>query len=165
MNDVLKRKLLELGEGKGMSASYEGLAVQSTFEPPASVVDKISIETELQGWIPNDYLELCEIANGFTLFDYGDLDGFRFLSLGELKTLNDFTREMYAEDWDEKILVFCVVLGDGDYLALRSEDGGRYSILDGYHDAIPLKWNVIGASIDAFLNRLIDERGRKFYLQ
>ena len=114
--------------------------------------------------IPKDYIDFLKVFDGCTLYRYKDLGGFEFLGTSDILKETDLQRQIYEEDWNNDITVFCRLICDGDFISFKNNSDGTYDILDCYHDDKPQNWKVISNSFDNFLERLIDETGRPYWL-
>lgn len=141
--------------------SYEGIRV--TFEAnPGSYPSDIKSISKLK--IPSDYSDLLAQHNGFTLYKYEDLGGLQFLGSDKIKAETQLQKETYEDEWDDRIIVICNVIADGDFIGLKIYENGGYELLDCYHDEEPQKWKVITDSLDDFLIKLIDSKGERYWL-
>jgi hypothetical protein len=82
----------------------------------------------------------------------------------KLRNENHLQRNTYEEVWDNRLTVFCRVLGDGDFLSFRMAVDNSYEILDCYHDEEPQDWRVISNSFNDFAESLLNEKGKRFWL-
>ena len=123
-----------------------------------------SIINDLRIKLPKDYLDFLSFYNGCTIFNYDNLAGFTFLGTENLKNGNLNQKDIYEDLWDENISVFCEELGSGDFISFRTLDNGSYEILDCCHDDLPNDWTVISNSFYDFLEKLIDGKGKPFWL-
>ncbi|HMC99839.1 MAG TPA: SMI1/KNR4 family protein [Ferruginibacter sp.] len=162
MTADLKAKLDFLFTTAAPYLDYEGLSVTFIKNSPASDEAIAALPSNLD--IPNDYIQFLKAFNGCTLFEYKDFGGFEFLAADQIERELTIQRETYAEDWDESLMVFCNVPGDGDFISFRNKGNNEYEILDCYHDDSPKNWNTITNSFDVFLERLIDEKGKRYWL-
>ena len=148
----------------GSYFDYEGLPVRSHCNPGASNEDLNLISVDSSIFLPEDYIQFLKLHNGCVLFSYEDLGGFEFLGSSNIKKENENQKNTYEEDWGKNLTVFCTVLGDGDFLAFRKGALNNYDILDCYHDDTPKNWKVICSSFSEFMNRLLDSKGKRFWL-
>ncbi len=114
--------------------------------------------------LPKDYLNFLKRFNGCTIFNYENLAGFKLLGTENLRNSNLNQEEIYEDLWDESIIVFCEEFGSGDFISFRNQDDGSYEILDCCHDDLPKDWAVISNSFNDFLEKLIDFKGRPYWL-
>lgn len=121
------------------------------------------ISSDFVAFIPNDYIEFLKNWNGCTLFDLKQQAGFNFFSTREIENETHGFKEIYGIDWDESIILFCSVIGAGDFIGFRKNSEG-YAILDCCHDDSPHMWKEISNSFGDFMNKLIDGRGAPFWL-
>lgn len=165
MDKLLFHKLNSLFEPGGNYLDYEGLPVIFHKNLGASDIEIASFITHESLNLPDEYLDLLRQFNGFSLFGYEDLGGFQFLGTAEIIEENKLEKEIYGEDWDESVVVFCKLICDGDFIGFRFYHDGSYSILDCFHEASPNEWQVISVSFGAFLEKLIAEKGKRFWLE
>lgn len=160
MTESLKSKLDNIF--KAIITESGGLETKSYANAGATEFDVHGIN--LPAGLPKDYLDFLKYANGCTLFNYNDLDGFLFFGTQELGKQNKEIKESYENDWDETMIVFCTILGEGNYIGFKVLDENTYEILDCFHEYLPAEWEVIGKSFDAYLEKLIDLKGEKYWL-
>lgn len=162
MTQNLKQKLDLLFSSEVPFVDYEGLSVTFNKNAPAKENDTFLIKPKLK--IPQDYIDLLRFYNGCTLFKFEDIGGFNLLGTEEIESETNLQKQTYQEDWDESLTVFCRLIADGDFISFRNKDDNCYDILDCYHDDSPKNWTIISNSLDDFLERLIDEKGKRFWL-
>jgi SMI1 / KNR4 family (SUKH-1) len=114
--------------------------------------------------LPMDYVSFLRTYDGCTLFKVDDVAGFRFWGCEELIQQNKFHKNNVGADWDDRVILVCACLGDGDYIGIKVIDDQSYCILDCFGEEIPARWTVIGNSFSHFIATLIDQKGRKFWL-
>ena len=161
MNQTLKSKLLYtftviITESGGLQTKSYGNGGASEFDLTSA---------NLPNDLPRDYIDFLKIANGCTLFNYDDLDGFQFFGTQELGKENMEMKKSYEDDWDNSVIVFCTILGEGNHIGFKILDESSYQILDCFHEYVPAQWEVIGNSFDTFLEKLIDLKGEKYWLE
>lgn len=144
--------------------SSENTVVSSSFNEGLSDNELNDIPLAIISKLPQDYLDLMNAFNGFTIFNVQDLCGFRFLGLQHLVSENEFLKQAY-EDWDDNILMFCATLGDGNFIGVRVLDDGRYEILDCLHEERPSEWATITNSLSEFLEKVIEFKGAYYWLK
>jgi len=147
---------------KNVILDYEDLVVTFEKNNGATQNDLDIISNKLK--IPNDYLDFLQIFNGLTLFKFKDLGGFKFLGTNDISKETEIQRQTYEEDWDNDIIVFCNLICDGDFISFKNKNDGSYEILDCYHDENPQNWKVVSYSFCYFLERLIEEKGKRYWL-
>lgn len=157
------RELAELSKSTGVIDS-EDLTTYFVLNSGANETEMSECLAYTQNTLPADYQLFLREFNGAVFYQYEDLGGFEFLSCAGLITETKVQKETYEEYWDDRILPFCLCLGDGDYLGFKISTEGEYQILDCYHDDHPTNWKVISYSLDGFINELIKQKGRKFWL-
>lgn len=164
MTQRLLDSLTSFFEIQNSFLDYEGLAVSFRKNRPATQQEISSLLSEDNLKLPGDYLRFLQATNRCVLYQYRDLGGFEFLGTNDIAKENQLHRQTYQQDWDNRLTVFCNVLGDGDFLSFRIMADNSYEIVDCYHDDNPKNWNVISNSFNDFLERLIQEKGRRFWL-
>ena len=146
------------------SPGYEEFITVSSANPGAVENELERVEDYFKFKLPEEYKVFLKWSNGCSLFNCEDLDGYLFFSAEKLPVENEFQREIYEDAQMDSILVICSLLGDGDYIGLRIINEKEYEVLDIYHDESPANWNVITHSFNEFLDKLIDLKGRKYWL-
>ncbi len=143
--------------------NIEGQETLSSGNAKANSNDIEHVGAEFIALIPNEYIEFWKNWNGCILFDLEQQAGFRFFSTYEIENETISFKEIYGDDWDESIIVFCAVLGAGDFIGFRknTED---YTIVDCCHDELPQSWKVISESFSDFMTQLLEHRGASFWL-
>lgn len=111
--------------------------------------------------IHNSILTLLEESNGLILFQKDDIDGYKIFSLNEIISKNKYLQEIYEDGWDENKIIFCEIIGEGNYIAI-DKNGNIY---DGFHEIDPKEWPLISNSLEEFLQFLVKNNGNKFWLQ
>jgi SMI1 / KNR4 family (SUKH-1) len=164
INKVLTDKLNLLFGQEDDFVDYEGLSVTFQKKIGATQLEIVSLSSDKKFKIPKDYLYFLQKFDGCVLFRYQDLGGFEFLGTKDISKETDLQGQTYDEDWDNDITVFCRIICDGDFISFKNNNDGSYDILDCYHDDKPQNWKVISNSFDNFLERLIDEKGRRYWL-
>lgn len=142
--------------------TFEGICSQFHINEGATL-EEINLLKSFKTKIPEAYLALLRAFNGIDLFCVEDIGGYRFFSCTEAIGINKLQERNYADEWDDKVLLICSLRGDGDFVGLRIFETG-YEILDCFHEESPKEWKTIGKSIDYFIETLINEKGRKFWL-
>jgi hypothetical protein len=163
-NHILTDKLNLLFDQQDTYIDYEGLTVTFHKNKGATQQELDSVISTEKLKIPQDYIDFLQVFNGCTLFKYQDLGGFEFLGTMNILKETDIQKQAYEEDWDNDILVFCRLIGDGDFISFKSNNNNSYDILDCYHDDKPQNWKVISNSFSDFLKRLIDGKGKRYWL-
>jgi len=115
--------------------------------------------------LPEDYKYFLNIYNGGKLFNYNDLGGFRFFSAKELICENEIQKNSFGNDWDNNIILFSdFICGDAEYLGFRPKEDEKYDIIDLTLYEPPSEWRVIDNSFDNFVEKLIKEKGKVYWL-
>jgi SMI1 / KNR4 family (SUKH-1) len=114
--------------------------------------------------LPNDYIDFLKFSNGCTLYKLEDIGGYDFLGTKDIFKETESNKEIYEEEWDDRIIIFCEIIGEGNYLGFRILENGQYEILDCFHELLPSEWSVTPYLLDEFMEKLIDNDGDKFWL-
>ena len=141
------------------SAVFDKGDLVSRINPPATDTQINALKSAYS--FPDVFYEMLRFSNGMELFNYKDLDGYNFYTVDKLIKENKELIKTYEEKWIEEILVFCEILGEGNYIAVNLATG---EILDGFHEVGPDKWAVISPDLMDFLEKLIKLKGEKFWL-
>jgi hypothetical protein len=162
LNHRLKITLDQLFEGKE-GLNYEGMPVTFNRNEKKDIqfdLSRMHIPT-----IPEEYLEFLNNYGGCTLFKYDDLGGFEFLDINDIIKETKFQESNLDSDWNKKIIVFCRIICDGDFLCFKKNSIENYEILDGFHEEIPKNWKVINNSFSDFLIKLIETKGKRYWIE
>ncbi|TAF34694.1 MAG: SMI1/KNR4 family protein [Cytophagales bacterium] len=157
-----KKKLEELFIKKS-TLNIEGQETISFGNEKANSNEIEDVGNDFIALIPNDYIEFWKNWNGCTLFDLKQQAGFNFFSTKEVEIETYGFKEIYGMDWDKSIILFCSVIGSGDFIGFQKKSEG-YTILDCCHEDLPQNWKEISHSFGDFMNQLIDNRGKCFWL-
>lgn len=165
MNDTLLYKLknIESNLSSGKTFTDEGLEATFTFNKGATEHEIKQANSFFQNNIPAEFIEFLKIFNGSSLFNVNDVGGFLIFGDDQLIRENKFQKLNFEGDWDDHVIIFCSCIGDGDYIGFRLSNDG-YEIIDCFGEEIPLNWRRIASSFDIFLEKLIDHKGRKYWL-
>jgi len=148
---------------KGIISTFENLVSLFVMNKGASNDDIVKCDLHFNLNLPVDYKFFLQNFNGGILFKIDDYAGFRFLSTNELVEHNEFQKENFGQDWDTKIILFCECIGDAEYLGFKSTNNEEqivYCIMD----IMPQEWKVVDSSFDVLVKKLIEEKGRKYWL-
>ena len=144
--------------------TYEGLKSHIVVRSGASEEEINKCNSYFENKLPEDYLSFLKRYNGGFFFKVNDIGGFQFWGCDELIYQNTFHKENLGNDWDKRIILICACLGDGDYVGIKIHKDNSYEILDCFGEEIPINWKHIGDSFCSFLEKIIDQRGKKFWL-
>ena len=164
ISQILVNKLNFLFDQTDDFIDYEKLVVLFHRNPGATNEEIALMTSDKKQKFPKDYINFLRKFNGCTLFTYQGLGGFELLGTASILKENNLQRLTYEDDWDNNLTVFCNVIGDGDFISFKNNEDDSYSIIDCYHDDNPKNWKVISDSLDDFLNKLIAEKGKRFWL-
>jgi hypothetical protein len=114
--------------------------------------------------LPNEYQYFLRYFNGGILFEYDDIVGFKFLGSNEFIQENEFRKEGFGEYWDNNVILFCYLVGIGECIGFRFKVTKDYEIVHCFMDVLPNEWLVIGNSFDEFIENLIQEKGKEYWL-
>jgi len=144
----------------GNSLTFENITAQIILNPADQGLDvKGLIELKL----PGDYLEFLQHYDGMILYKVEDIAGFHFFGLKELYKQNKFQKENFGTDWDDRVILFCEIFGDNEYLGFRF-DGHKYGIVYCIMEQLPQEWEQIEGTFEELLVNIIKEKGRKYWL-
>lgn len=169
MTDLLAKvkSLLATREIK-LQVGGEELAHRFSSQKGATEEEIRRTEIALGVKLPRNYKQFLLKYNGAELYNYDDLDGFLLLGTEELAKYQEELRELYEDDWIDSIVVFCEVLGEGNYLAFdtaRMSANEESPVLDGFHELPPKEWLPISDDFADWLSRLIESNGGKYWLE
>jgi hypothetical protein len=133
--------------------------LKSKKNPPAAEEQIAKLKSILN--LPDDYLDLLRFANGIELFNLDDIDGFLFLSCDQIVKENKVLAELEEDSWTGDVVVFCLILGEGNYIAFDLKNN---VLLDGFHEVDSKEWQPIKLNLNDFIQKLIDLKGEKFWL-
>lgn len=143
--------------------TYEGLSSECVMNAPASEHEINNCKQSLSKEIPQQYIHFLNAYNGGTVFKIEDFAGYRLFSTQEIIKENAFQKENFGSNWDESIVLFCSCLGDNEYLGFKIHED-MYDIVDCVMDVVPKAWEVIGSNFDDLIQKLIKEKGKKYWL-
>ena len=163
MNKDLKIRLQQLPQTVVEIKQGMELELISSFYVGAKDNDIKQVASCFNNSIPTDYIDFLKFSNGCILFDSNGIDGFKFLGTNNICQVNEEVKRNYEEDWDDSIIIFCEVIGEGNYLGFRHIEDNKYEILDSFHEYLPFEWETIPMLFDDFLKKLLDGTGDKFW--
>lgn len=149
---------------KGTTNSFEDLISFFIMNEGTSNDEIEKCDLYLNKKLPDEYKFFLQNYNGGTLFKVDDHSGFKLLSNKKLINHNQFQRENFDQDWDISIILFCECIGDAEYLGFKIGENGSCQIVYCILDTLPQEWDVIESSFDDFITKLIEEKGRKYWL-
>jgi len=160
----LKLLVRNLENGYLMKKDSDGKLIQVKFDLNKPLDFHELVEAKLMNSIklPESYESFLQTYNGGKLYNYENLDGYKLLSIDEIKRITNDVATAYEDDWLENILIFAEIIGEGNYLAF--DFSRNCAILDCYHEEIPKNWSTICKDFDTWLNKLIESNGEKFWL-
>ena len=161
---LIKIRQMLSSELKGVTETYEKLSSDIIMSKGASNAEIFACDSYFGGRLPEDYKLFLKEYNGGKLFQIEDFAGFEFLGCNELVKENGFQKDNFGDDWNENIILFCSCIGDGEYLGFKLTKPSTYQIVHCIMDELPSQWEIISDSLDDFIDKLIDERGKKFWL-
>lgn len=167
MNGLLKFENFVLGlQNNGVKKlDSEGNVIDVTFEfnTPANNSEISKVEQELGKLLPQTYRDFLLKYNGARIFDYEGLDGFVFLGTEDIVKTNKFVADTFEEDWLDNLIIFAKYIGEGNFLAFDS-DTEEYKVVDCFVEELPQNWNEIACNFDAFLEKILNSQGSKYWL-
>lgn len=143
--------------------TFEGLLANHLVSEPASEGEIETLERRIGKKVPTILRELYQVSNGLALFAYEDIGGFKFFSLKELENWNNLYSENIEALTSPKWLIFGESIADGEYYGFcpPKSDHSVYEIILENPEA---EWQVIANSLPEFIAKIIEERGRKYWL-
>lgn len=160
------QKLMEdTRSGSKSCVDEKGRAIERNFRynKPASsgLLNHIALG---EYFVPSELQSLLSISDGFDIYNFKGIDGYRIFGIEDLVSRTGQIRDSYdPSEWDDSILVFGECLGDGSYLATKS-DKSLSPVMDCFLETTPDNWREISPSISSFFSRLIASDGKKFWL-
>ncbi|MBK7988189.1 MAG: hypothetical protein IPK11_15025 [Ignavibacteria bacterium] len=97
-------------------------------------------------------------------FKIDNYAGFKLLSTQEMIKHNEFQKENFGQDWDSEIIFFCECIGDAEYLRFKFHKNESVNIVHCIMDVLPHEWKIIEDSFDNLIDKLIEEKGEKYWL-
>lgn len=149
---------------KGTILTFEYLDSLFIMNNGASNDDIAKCNLHFNQKLPIDYIYFLEEYNGGILFKIDDYAGFKLLSTEELIKHNEFQKGNFGQDWDSQIILFCECIGDAEYLGFKLIENGDANIVYCIMDMLPHEWQIVESSFNDFINKLIEEKGRKYWL-
>lgn len=163
-NKIIQKIETLVKDNFGVVETFDGVLSKNITKEPANDLEIANSDTYFNNKIPHDYLNFLKKYNGIVLFDVAGISGFKFFGCQELILENKFQKENLGIQWDDNILLICSCLGDGDFIGLNITSKNSYEIVDCFNEEIPSNWASINGSFEFFLEKIIDEKGRKFWL-
>ena len=117
--------------------------------------------------LPNEYAYFLKYYDGGILFNYNELGGYELLSSESLIKEDRFQKDnsiSIGEKWDDDTILFCRIIGNAEFLGFRLTGVLTYEIKHCVMDMPPDQWLTIGCSFDEFIEKLIQEKGREYWL-
>jgi hypothetical protein len=159
--DLIKR-VLNIG---GKIVDYENFNTSFIMSEPASKKNIAECDLYFDKKIPNEYKYFLECYNGGILFEYDNIAGFKFLSTSEIIKENDLVKDSFRdEDWYDNVILFCKLLGNGEYFGFRLQDDSKCEIVHCFMEMTPDEWPIISDSFDYLIENIIKERGKEYWL-
>lgn len=149
---------------KGTILTFENLTSSFIMNREASKDEIVNCELHFNKKIPNDYRSFLHEFNGGILFKIDNYAGFKLLSTQEMIKHNEFQKENFGQDWDSEIIFFCECIGDAEYLGFKFHKNESVNIVHCIMDVLPHEWKIIEDSFDNFIDKLIEEKGEKYWL-
>ena len=156
------KKIIEVTNGTVLT--FEKLTSLFIMNKEASNDDIAKCDLHFENKLSKEYKLFLQNYDGGILFKIDDYAGFKFLSTEELFKHNKFQRENFGQDWNSEIILFCECIGDAEYLGFKLNENGDSSIVYCIMDMLPQEWHIIESAFDDFITKLIEEKGRKYWL-
>lgn len=153
-----------ISDFNGTITTFENLPSLFIMNIEASKYDIVDCDLHLKKQLPDDYKFFLQEFNGGVLFKIEDYAGFKLLSTKELIKHNEFQKMNFGQYWNSEIILFCECIGDAEYLGFKIDENGLHNIVYCIMDMLPQEWEIIENSFDTLINKLIDEKGRKYWL-
>ena len=161
----LRELIGQTAGGSGHFADSNGALVAKRFNYNEPAASKSFEDLSLQEIFVSDELrQLLSISNGFEIYNYDGIDGYRIFSTIDLQVVNKSISDSYGDLWDDRILIFIECIGDGSYLGLK-RTGDAEEVVDCFLEADPSEWKSVAPSISIFFAQLIKSSGHKFWLE
>lgn len=141
----------------------KGELVSKTFSYSEPATEEVLDSLSRSITLPSHVRQMLKISDGFEIFKFHDIDGYRIFSSSQLLTVNLLISSSYGDYWDDGYFIFGECIGDGTYFASR-EAGGRDEVLDVFLEVDPAEWTVIASDPSDLLDKIISSNGRKFWL-
>ena len=169
MKGLMNFKVLidTLQELKLQKLDCDGKKIEVRFElnEPANLDDIMNVERKMGVELPDSYKEFLTNYNGARIFDYDGLDGFIILGTKDILKANEFAKATFEEDWLESIIIFAKYIGESNYLGFDcSKDDREYVVIDCFFEELPEDWSEIAINFDEFLEKIVEQQGKKFWL-
>jgi hypothetical protein len=131
--------------------------------PPAFEADIEDVQNSLGKRLPEEFLQFWRNSDGANLYlnDSG-LHGVGVASTELMAELQTEEAENYGRAALSPFAVFARVNGSGDFLAFDLASG---AVVDGVHAEQPHEWRPIATSFVDWLDRLVEARGRYYWLE
>jgi hypothetical protein len=151
-------------QGTGKILDCENFLSSFLMNKPASEEEIKKCDSYSNNRLPAEYKYFLAYFNGGTLFEYEAIAGFKFLGTSEFIEENEFRKEGFGEFWDNNVILFCYLVGIGECLGFRFNATQGYEIVHCYMDVLPKEWKSVDSSFDNFVDNLIKERGKEYWL-
>jgi hypothetical protein len=126
-----------------------------SFNQPATQPEIEALEVSLGQKLPDEFRSFLLHYDGCTLFKLSNIAGFKFLSTSEILATQLEQAEIYQEEWPSNIIVFCELIGEGNYFGFRLQPGGGYEILDCFHEELPSEWKALDLTFMGLIGAMI----------
>ncbi|RCH54208.1 hypothetical protein DJ568_12980 [Mucilaginibacter hurinus] len=160
--DLIYKSLGE--ELTGEVYTFENIVSFIAMNKGASSIEITDCDFHFAGRLPVDYKLFLTCFNGGTLYGVDDLSGFKLLSTDEIVQHNEFHKLHFGDDWDDNVILFCQCIGDGDYVGFQVTNNIEYQLVDCFGEVLPSNWALLDMKFDDFIERLMKEKGRKYWL-
>lgn len=164
LDSILGRlRRLQLEGGLPVLAEGTGDWYEVMLFPPAREEEIASAQHLIGKPLPADFLHFWRFSNGANLFvNESGLHGVGVASTDLIVQLQIEEARIYGAMALAHYAVFARVNGAGDFLVFDLRTG---RVLDGVHAEQPEEWRPIAESFTAWLARLVEARGRYYWLE
>ncbi len=162
---ILLTRLRRLHNHGGVPVSAHGTRdwYEVMLFPPAAEAQVARAQERLDKRLPAEFLDFWRFTNGANLFvNESGLHGIGIASTDLIVELERDEVEVYGISTLRGHAVFARVNGAGDFLAFDLASG---AVVDGVHSEKPEEWKVVAGSFTEWLERLIDQDGRYYWIE
>jgi len=131
---------------------------------PANSSDIAACVKEVGMELPEQLIDFYKLSNGAVLFNLDNIDGYKILDTRSLAHENRLAASIYEESWNQRILLFAKIIGEGNWLGLTQTPSG-WKVVDCFHELDPSDWQVLPSDFGSFLDNLFLHMGDKFWLK
>lgn len=147
----------------GKVLTYENIDTSFVMNKKTSKKNISKCDYYFKNRLPDEYKYFLTHFNGGKLF-CNDVGGFKVFGTNELIKENESQKACYEEFWNDNIILFCELLGNGEYLGFKMHNGRKYEIVHSMLGEKPDEWQIVDSSFDTFIETIIIERGKEYWL-